>query len=279
MSDLDGKNLKNYTLLKLIRPLIHRYIAVSQNLSNWMVHELKVPTKRVVQIYNGVDTEKFHPVASPASAGIPAYIRSSTTFVIGTVGRMEVVKDQLILVRAFLHLLNEEPTFRERLRLIVIGDGPLREEALALLRSAGAELLAWLPGERNDIHEILRSMDLFVLPSLREGISNTILEAMASGLPVVATRVGGSPELVDDGETGMLVPESDPVAMGHAIRRYVIDAEKARADGAAGRRKAAKRFSVNAMVNSYMGVYDAVLNDKRHPAAAESCAYPASSTE
>jgi glycosyltransferase involved in cell wall biosynthesis len=192
---------------------------------------------------------------------------------------MEAVKDQLVLVRAFLHLRDAEPTLRERLRLIVIGDGPIREQALALLQSAGAEGFAWLPGERNDIEEVLRSMDLFVLPSLIEGISNTILEAMASGLPVVATRVGGNPELVDDGETGSLIPASDPIAMAQAIQRYTTNPEKVRADGAAGRKKAANQFSISAMVNGYMSVYDSILNGKRHRAAAESRAYPVSSPE
>jgi sugar transferase (PEP-CTERM/EpsH1 system associated) len=279
MYDLEGKNFKYNSLRKLMRPFIHRYIAVSKSLSNWLVHELNVSAKRVIQIYNGVDTEKFRPVARSASAGIPSYVRSSNTFVLGTVGRMEAVKDQLVLVRAFLHLRDAEPTLRERLRLIVIGDGPIREQALALLQSAGAEGFAWLPGERNDIEEVLRSMDLFVLPSLIEGISNTILEAMASGLPVVATRVGGNPELVDDGETGSLIPASDPIAMAQAIQRYTTNPEKVRADGAAGRKKAANQFSISAMVNGYMSVYDSILNGKRHRAAAESRAYPVSSPE
>ena len=139
--------------------------------------------------------------------------------IVGTVGRVEAIKDQLTLVRAFLHLINIDADARARLRLTVIGDGALREEARQLISAAGAESLAWLPGERNDIPELMRGMDLFVLPSLREGISNTILEAMASGIPVVATRIGGNPELVVEGETGMLVPPSDPIAMASASIR------------------------------------------------------------
>jgi glycosyltransferase involved in cell wall biosynthesis len=175
---------------------------------------------------------------------------------------MQVIKDQLTLVRAFLHLLDNEPGAREVLRLVIIGDGLLLEEARQLLRAAGAGQVAWLPGERADIPDMMRGLDLFVLPSLREGISNTILEAMASGLPVVATRVGGNPELVEEGRTGMLVPPSDPVALAQAIRTYLVDKGQLIRHGQAGRRRAEARFSMEAMVNAYLGVYDAVLNGK-----------------
>jgi glycosyltransferase involved in cell wall biosynthesis len=166
-------------------------------------------------------------------------------------------------VRAFLHLLFTEPKVCERLRLVIVGNGPLREEAQRLLRADGAEAYAWLPGERADVPEILRALDLFVLPSLAEGISNTILEAMATGLPVVATRVGGNPELVQEGRTGMLVPPADPVAMAGAIRTYLLHPERLVLHGRAGRKRAEERFSLEAMVNGYLSVYDAVLNNRR----------------
>ena len=95
-------------------------------------------------------------------------------------------------------------------------------------------------------------MDLFVLPSLREGISNTILEAMATGLPVVATRVGGNPELVDEGNTGMLVPNSDAVSMAMAIGSYLENAEKSSAHGKAGRARVESQFTMNSMVAGYL---------------------------
>jgi glycosyltransferase involved in cell wall biosynthesis len=173
---------------------------------------------------------------------------------------MQIVKDQLTLVRAFVHLIQREPQAREQLRLVLIGDGPLRQECRMLLRDAGAEELAWLPGERSDIPEIMRALDIFVLPSIAEGISNTILEAMASGLPVVATRVGGNHELVDDGETGILVTAGDPPAMAEAIRAYVVDRGRASRHGAAGRKRAEAIFSINTMVRGYMDLYDAVLD-------------------
>jgi glycosyltransferase involved in cell wall biosynthesis len=176
---------------------------------------------------------------------------------------MEPVKDQPTLVRAFLHLLSTEPSWRDRLRLVLIGEGSLREDCRGLLRAAGAEALAWLPGERADVPGVLRAMDLFVLPSLGEGMSNAILEAMATGLPVVATKVGGNPELVEEGRTGTLVPSGDPVAMAGAIRAYLTDPDKARRHGQAGRRRVEAQFSLDAMVEGYLALYDAVLSAKR----------------
>ncbi|MGR9117665.1 MAG: glycosyltransferase, partial [Gammaproteobacteria bacterium] len=105
----------------------------------------------------------------------------------------------------------------------MIGDGPLRAEALQLLTESTFDRYAWVPGQRDDIAEIMRFLDIFVLPSQAEGISNTILEAMASGLPVVATDVGGNSELVVQGETGFLVEQQNPSQLAECLVEYVID--------------------------------------------------------
>jgi glycosyltransferase involved in cell wall biosynthesis len=172
---------------------------------------------------------------------------------------MQTVKDQTLLARAFIRAIEIAPSLMARLRLIMIGDGPLRVEALNLLERAGVADLAWLPGERHDVPDILRGLDCFVLPSLAEGISNTVLEAMASGLPVIATDVGGNPELVEAGRTGHLVPASDPEAMARALVAYANDPEQARAAGCAGRAEVERRFSMEAMVGAYQGLYDRLL--------------------
>jgi len=181
----------------------------------------------------------------------------------GTIGRMQDVKDQLTLARAFIHLMRTMPNASERLRLVMVGDGPLLEAARALLASAGVARYTWLPGRRNDVPRMMRALDLFVLPSLAEGISNTILEAMASGVPVVATAVGGNAELVEAGTTGTLVPPADPVGMAAAIRAYVESPELCRRHGEEGRRAVDRKFGMDAMVSAYMGLYDAMLSDRR----------------
>ena len=119
---------------------------------------------------------------------------------------MDHVKDQSTLARAFVAALQMNPSARDRMRLVIVGEGALRAEAERILDDGGAGELAWFAGQRTDIPEIMRGLDCFVLPSRGEGISNTILEAMACALPVVATRVGGNAELVEDGLTGRLVP-------------------------------------------------------------------------
>jgi sugar transferase (PEP-CTERM/EpsH1 system associated) len=260
--DLDGSSPKYKFLRKAVNPFVSCYTAVSNDLAQWL--ERLVGNSKVVRICNGVDTQRFYPrTGVRLPFGPDGFVRDQT-IVVGTVGRMHTVKDQLTLVRAFLHLIQSDLIAREKLRLVMIGDGPLREKSQKLLVAAGADGFAWAPGERADIPEILRAFDLFVLPSIAEGISNTILEAMASGLPVVATHVGGNPELVEQGRTGMLVPPSDPAAMAEAIRAYLHDPDKLVQHGLAGRKKVDAKFSIESMVNGYMAVYDAVLANQRH---------------
>ncbi len=202
--DLDGSCKKYQWIRRIYRPFVTYYIALSRDLDQYLTQAVGIPEKRVVQIYNGVDAERFHPAARRAPIpGCP--FNDEGLWIVGTVGRMQAVKNQTDLARAFVQALQAAPEARQRLRLVMIGDGPLRNEAQALLEQAGCADLAWLPGERNDVPEILRGLDCFVLPSLAEGISNTILEAMACGLPVIATDVGGNAELIAAGVTGTLV--------------------------------------------------------------------------
>jgi glycosyltransferase involved in cell wall biosynthesis len=145
------------------------------------------------------------------------------------------------------------------LRLALVGDGPLRTQAQAILAEAGCDDLAWLPGERADVPEVMRGFDCFVLPSLAEGISNTILEAMATGLPVVATDVGGNAELVAHERTGLVVPSDDVDALAQAIARLAQNPAQARLFGDAGRVEVEQRFSLDAMVSAYQALYDRQL--------------------
>jgi sugar transferase (PEP-CTERM/EpsH1 system associated) len=259
MIDLDGSNRKYNLLRRMMRPLVHHYIPLSCDLEQWLQQQIRVPARRMTRIYNGVDGARFHPARGERDPlPIPGFAPPGTT-VIGTVGRMQEVKDPLTLVRAFLELLGTMPGGRDKLRLVLVGDGPLRAHAAALLDAAGAADLAWLPGSRDDVPELMRALDLFVLPSLAEGISNTILEAMATGLPVVATHVGGNAELVVNGVTGRLVPPADPVAMAKVLQEYVERPERMRAHGRAARARIEQEFTLEAMVQRYMALYNELL--------------------
>ncbi len=260
--DIDGTNRKYNLLRRAFRPLVDRYIPLSRDLEQWLRNQVEVPGKKIVHICNGVDSALFHP-AQQGRASLPVEgVADKDSIVIGTLGRMQTVKDQLTLVRAFLLLLERLPNARERLRLVLIGDGPLRAEAQELLRQASALDLCWLPGSRDDTPHLLRCLDIFVLPSLAEGISNTILESMASGLPVLATRVGGNPELVKENLTGTLVPPNDAQAMADGLQSYIEDPQMMRRHGEEGRRRVEQEFSLTHMVERYMAVYDALLLEK-----------------
>jgi glycosyltransferase involved in cell wall biosynthesis len=180
-------------------------------------------------------------------------------FVVGTVGRLQPVKDQLTLIRAFARLLKQPGAPHAELRLVIVGDGPSRAQLEDAIRTAGLNGRVWLAGAREDVAELMQHFDLFVLSSLSEGISNTVLEAMASALPVVATRVGGNAELVIDGSTGALVPPGDEAALAAAIGTYCSQPSLAREHGAAGRRRIEEVFSVQSMVAAYDAVYDKLL--------------------
>ncbi|CDG83273.1 TIGR03088 family PEP-CTERM/XrtA system glycosyltransferase [Janthinobacterium agaricidamnosum] len=259
MHDLHGTNWKYNLLRKMMRPLVGHFIAVSQDLQSWLVERIGAHPARVTHIGNGVNSLQFHPRLGPAAAVGPPGFLCNNAFVIGSVGRMVDVKDFKSLVQAFLLLLAQEPGPGSRLRLIIAGDGPCREACLAQLRQAGVASLAWLPGARDDVPQLMRAMDLFVLPSLTEGSSNTILEAMSSGLPVVATTVGGNVDLVQPGWTGTLVPPQAPDLLADAIADYYSMPELGPRHGMRGRRQVLAEHSLLAMSDAYLAVYDAMF--------------------
>lgn len=259
IGDLDGSNVTLQRVRRFYRPFVTYYLALSRDLAEYLTGIIRVPKNKVLQVYNGVDSIRFHPGQPEQTvAGCP--FSRPAHWLLGTVGRMQTVKDQPSLARAFIRALEIEPALKQRLRLVLIGDGPLRADCQQLLNAAGVAELAWLPGERSDIPELMRSLDCFVLPSLAEGISNTILEAMASGLPVIATEVGGNADLVSAGTTGAIVPSADPEAMAQEIVKLANQPDTAKNMGRAGRSAIEQKFSMEAMVAAYQGAYDKLLH-------------------
>ena len=256
--DPEGNNKKYQYLRRLLSPLIQIFIPLSIHLEDYLLQKVKIPANKIRRICNGVDTQKFFPKKHKQALLDCPLIFDNKNIYIGTVGRMHGVKDQITLVNAFILLMQENPDLLGQVYLILVGDGPLKEQASKLLKQHQLNEYAWLAGERKDIAEIMRSLDVFVLPSQAEGISNTILEAMATGLAVIATEVGGNPELVKNYETGLLVPPSNPVAMAKAVDILIKDKEKRQQQGKKGKQSVLENFSIKAMVNKYTDVYDSL---------------------
>lgn len=251
MQDIDGSSKKYNFIRRMLRPFVSAYITVSRDLERWLNEVIHVGRDKIYQIYNGVDVDKFS--HSEVMNAVPIMVEE---IVIGTVGRLSEEKDQATLILAFASLLKSCPGMREKLRLLIVGDGPLRSHLEALAYKMDVADRVCFTGARDDVPSLLQSMHIFVLPSLGEGISNTILEAMATSLPVVATAVGGNSELVQNGVNGRLVPPADVEGMTEVLKVYVNNIDIIKAHGAAGRIKVVEEFSINNMVNRYMYVYD-----------------------
>lgn len=253
--DPDGTSRKHQWMRRVYQPFVQHTIALGRELATYCRERIGIPAERLHTIYNGVDTERFHPATGGRAPIAGSPFNDPKLWLVGTVGRMQTVKAQPVLARAFVQALSEAPALRERLRLVLVGDGPLRAECEQVLRQGNMADLAWFVGERDDVPQLMRGLDAFVLPSLAEGISNTILEAMATGLPVLATAVGANAELVAPGDTGDTVPPGDVSALAAALRRLAQDPVRAAALGKAGRERVLHHFSLAAMVAAYDAVY------------------------
>lgn len=253
--DPHGRNARYQRLRKLYRPFVSHYVTVSKHIDDYLAQAVGVPARRRSLIANGVDTDLFAPAREPRQAVAGCPFVPGQHWLIGTVGRLQTVKNQPALARAFVVLLRTHPAAAERARLVFAGDGPLAAEIDDILTQAGVRELAWLAGPRSDIPDVLRMLDCFVLPSLTEGTSCTLQEAMACGLAIVATAVGGTPEVVADGRTGTLVPVRDDAAMARALAAYFDDSALAMRHGQAARAEAEQHHALSAMVQRYDALF------------------------
>ena len=258
-SDAGGQSRKYRRLRRCCDPMVTQYVAVSQDIERWLTTYIGIRRAKVRHLCNGVDTDLFRPDGPAATLFGRERNADDDTVTIGTVGRMDPIKALNVLIAAVAQLVSDNPRSRRRLRLVIVGDGPTYTAVSEQVREAALDDIVFLAGHRKDIPEVLRSLDLFVLPSQNEGISNTVLEAMATGLPVVGTNVGGNPELIQDARTGYLVPPNSPGELAAAIRRYVDDAGLRRDHGRAARRRAQELFSLKHMVAEYDQMYDCYL--------------------
>jgi sugar transferase (PEP-CTERM/EpsH1 system associated) len=217
MGELGPKSASYRALRRLLKPFVHQFVAVSAPLHQYLKADIGVPFGRLHLIPNGVDTDLFRPIRADDAPPNGFPFRHDQHWVISMVGRMVPIKNPMLLADAFVLLAGSKVPGTERMRLALVGDGPLAQACQQRLQAAGLQDRLWLPGVRADIAGILRATDCFVLPSLSEATSCTLQEAMACGLPIVATHVGGNADLLEQGRCGTLVPSGDVQALADAI--------------------------------------------------------------
>jgi len=257
--DPHGLARRRNVIRRVFAPLVDEFVTVSDDLRRWLVETVHVAGRKVRTIHNGVDTRRFSDQdreGARRALGIDERAR-----VVGTVGRLDPVKDHATLVRAFAGVVAARP----EAVLAIVGDGPCRAALETLIAGLGLGERVRLLGARADVASLLGGFDVFALPSIAEGISNTVLEAMATGLPVVATRVGGNPELVEDGVNGRLVPSRDPAALSEALESYLSDPLVRALHGKASRQRAVTQFDLPVMLEAYRTLYASLARRRPRP--------------
>jgi len=228
---------------RLYAPLTRHVVAVSENLAEYMSSTVGIPTRKISVISNGVDVDRFLGARRPSVVG--------GNLCIGIIARLVPVKDIATLVRAMAIVYKRNPL----LGLSIVGDGPERDFLVSLARELGLSSVVTFHGFRRDIPEVLREMDIFTLSSLSEGTSITLLEAMASGKPVVVTNVGGNPAVVAHGVNGFIVPPGEPVKLAEALLQLAENPSLRQSMALANLLKVTDLYSIQAMTRKYEVLY------------------------
>jgi len=260
-NDPGGTNPHYSRIRRLYKPFVHHFVALSKQIACYLEQKVRINPKSLTRICNGVDILHFYPNNVKRAILEDSPFNDPNLVIMGTIGRLQAVKDQVALVRAFAEARCRYGEKIEKLRLIIVGEGPLREQIEKDITIHGLGDHVWLTGERADVPAVMRAFDFFVLPSRAEGISNTILEAMASGLAVVATDVGGNAELVIEEQTGTLIPVGDQTAMASAIMRLATDASQRHQQGKNARVRIETNFSLDGMIERYSQLYKALIDN------------------
>jgi glycosyltransferase involved in cell wall biosynthesis len=212
----------------------------------------RYPSSKVYCIRNGIDLARVVPTAGRSAARERLGI-AGDAFVVGGVGRLMPIKGFEHLIEAFARLRQQQPPAASR--LLIVGDGPLRESLAQCAQRHRVSRDVTLLGARADVHDVMTALDVFALSSLHEGMPMVILEAMALGVPIVATRVGGIPEILEDGKDAVLVPPGDAQALANAIESLAASPERRDAGVRSARRRVEVECSIGATAAAVHGLY------------------------
>jgi glycosyltransferase involved in cell wall biosynthesis len=249
----DRYRYKAVLVNRVLAILTRQMVAISAATRDALARYEFLPRRRIKVIYNGIQPLEV-------DSGLVDRLRAelnldSDVFVMGTVARLDPVKNQAMMLEAFARVHGQHP----KTRLVIVGDGPERQKLEDKAATLGVAESVIFTGFSETPALYLALMDLFLLSSDSEGTSMTLLEAMSLGLPVVATSAGGTPEIVDHGVTGMLAPVGDCHAFASGIEALLSNPEQLEAQGAAGRVKFEKHYSVGSMARQYLECYARLL--------------------
>jgi sugar transferase (PEP-CTERM/EpsH1 system associated) len=234
--------------------LADRVVCVSQGVANFAIETIRLPANKIVVIRNGIALEQFVNLPTQPEARANYHFPDGA-LIIGAIGRPRAVKGYPILVEAFVRLAQTHPSTH----LVFVGDGPERPKLVEQARGAGLSDRVTFIADQPDVPGLLPALDILALPSLFEGMPNVVIEAMAAGLPVVATAVGGTPEVVIDGETGLLVPPSDPEALANALSKLLREPDLRQRMGQSGRQRAFEQFNILHTVQQTQALYESLI--------------------
>jgi glycosyltransferase involved in cell wall biosynthesis len=237
------------------RCLVDRILAVSFDLRNYLARSYG--SQRVICVHNGIDLEQVQ-ACRPVSE-LRRELNVGANFVIGTMGRLVPVKGLEVFLTA-ARIIRDQ---KQHVKFVIVGDGPLKETLQALACHSGLEQDILFLGHRDDSYDVLAMMDLFVLPSFSEGIPMVLLEALALARPVIASRVGGIPEVVEDRVSGWLVEPGREEQLAEACLALMEDYETAKRFAVAGQQCVRERFSVSAMAENVADVYRSLIDIPR----------------
>jgi sugar transferase (PEP-CTERM/EpsH1 system associated) len=258
VADPDGSNKRYRLMRRFYRPFVTQFVAVSRQLRDYLCGPIGIAPQRVALVANGVDTQRFRPAGSVEAEPVD-WPFAAGDWVVGTVGRLDPVKNQALLVEACAMLVVQDDEARRRLRLVIVGEGQEHAALAQRIAQAGMADRTWLAGNRSDIPGLLRCLDCFTLPSIAEGTSCTLQEAMATGLHIIATRVGGNADLLGNGRFGLLVSSGSASELAAALAN-VLHAVPGVADIATrAREEAVTQHSLDSMLVRYAAMFDASI--------------------